>query len=316
MVTTKSQHKFYHLNQSPLYKVKSPRQLASILNVPLQDLEKAAKRTDNYRVFFVNKNTEKCREVETPKPHLEFIHVRLFHLLRRIKSPAYLHSDVKGRSYITNAKAHISSTRAFTLDIVKFFPSTLGWHVFDFFHDVMHCSKDVSGLLTALSTCNNHVPTGSCLSQSLAFYAHYRMFEEMYALATSLNLKMTCYVDDITISGEKANRSTLYKFRGILKRRGLQSHSRKEHVYDKGYPKTVTGSIVMEKDLRLPNRKHKGIYEETEQILKLDDTEEKIKFIDSVIGKAIAASQSDQVFIHRAKSLKQEKQRVKKLLNK
>lgn len=316
MVTTKNQLKKHHLNQSPLYKLKSPRQLAALFNLPLQDLEQLAKRTDNYRTFLANKNTDKCRQVEAPKLHFEFIHRRLFNLLRRIEPPSYLHSDVKGKSYITNAKAHKGSNRAFTLDIRKFFPSTLGWHVFEFFNSVMHCKKDVSGLLTTICTYDNHIPTGSCLSQSMAFYAHYPMFEEINALAISLDLKMTCYVDDITISGEKANSSTLYKVRGILKKRALQSHPKKEHLYDKGYPKAITGSIVMENELRLPNRKHKRIHEETEQILKLDDTDEKMKLIESAIGRSIAASQVDLAFLKRTKRLKEEKERLKKVLNK
>ncbi len=315
-MTTKKQHKTYHLNQSPLYKLNSRRKLAALFNLSLNKLESLAKRTDNYRVFLKDKNSETCRQFEVPKPHFEFIHRRLFHLLRKVDPPVYLHSGIKGKSYITNAKAHLDSERAITLDIRKFFPSTLGWHVFEFFNGILYCSRDVSGLLTALCTYDNHVPTGSCLSQPLAFYAHYKMFEEINALATSLGLKMTCYVDDMTLSGAKANPSTLYKVRGILNERSLQSKSKKEHVYDIGYPKTITGSIVMRNELRLPNRRHKAIHEEIDQILKLDVSEEKLKVIDSAIGSVISASQSDPSFTHKANLLYQEKERVKKVLTK
>jgi len=316
MANTASRRKRYLLDQSPIYKLKSRRQLAALFDMPLNDLERLAKRPDNYRIFTIGKDKGKSRKVEAPKARLERVHLRLFHLLTRIQPPSYLHSGVKGRSYISNAKAHIGSSRLISLDIRKFFPSTLGWHVFEFFHEVMHCSKDVAGLLTALSTVENHVPTGSCLSQTIAFYAHYRMFEEICALTESLGLTMTCYVDDIAISGEKANRAALYKVRGVLRKRGLESPRKKEHVYDTGHPKVVTGSIVVNQGLRLPNRKHKNIHEESERILKLDDSDEKVKLLEVAIGRAVAGSQSDPALSQRVTALLQEKKRLTKLLAK
>jgi len=202
-----------------------------------------------------------------------------------------------------------------TLDIYKFYPSTLGWHVFEFFHDVMNCSRDVAWLFTSLCTYNNHVPTGSCISQFIAFFAHYNMFEEIYSISCSLNLTEGCYVDDIAISGDKANRSTLYKVRGCLKKRGLRSPTKKERVYDIGYPKSVTGSIVVGDKLCLPNRKHKKIHEEVEQMLQAEDTKEKLKLLETTLGRAVAGGQSDPTLKKRVRTLTQEKKRVESLLN-
>lgn len=314
MANTISQRKSYPLNQSPLYKLNSRRKLADLFGMPVKELERLAKRPDNYRKFTIGKNTDKPRNVEEPKAHLERLHRRLFNLLRRIETPEYLHSGVKGKSYITNAKEHIGSDTLITLDIRQFFPSTLGWHVFEFYHEIMCCSRDVSGLLTTLSTCDNHVPTGSCLSQVIAFYAHYRMFEDMFALTSSRNLKMTCYVDDITISGKNANKALLYQIRGILNNRGLVSHPKKESLFGKDCPKEVTGSIIVNDGLRLPNRKHKKIHEEIDFLLKQEDSNEKLKAINAALGRVVAASQSDSLITRKAVSLVHERNRLVKSL--
>ncbi len=314
MTRTSSKHKIYSLDQSPLYKLRTRRKLAALFGLSVNELEKLADRPDNYRLFVIGKDKNKPRQVEEPKPYLERIHRRLFNLLTRVEPPVYLHSGIKGKSYISNAEQHIGSDTLISLDIKKFFPSTLGWHVFEFFHDLMQCSSDVAGLLVKISTCHGHIPTGSCLSQILAFYAHYEMFEEIYNLTSSKGLKMTCYVDDIAISGKNASKSDLYQIKGILNKRGLKSHPRKEIIFRKGIPKEVTGSIVLQDGLKLPNRKHKKIHDEVISISKLDDSKEKLNLINRTMGRLIAASQSDPKLCSYVKSLRCEKNRVKKMV--
>lgn len=312
MVKIRNRHKKYPLNQSPIYKIKNRRKLATIFCVQLKDLERMASESDlNYRIR--PKNAIRSREYQIPQRQLRRVHQLLFVLLSRIDPPAYLHSGVKGRSYITNARAHLGATRLIKLDIEKYFPSTRGWQVFEFFHEIMLCSRDVAWLLTTLSTYNDFVPTGSYLSQPIAFYAHYYTFEEIKTLADTLRLTMTCYVDDITISGDKANQETLYKVRGILKKRGLESNSGKECIYNLGCPKAVTGSIIVGEELRLPNRKHKALYEEGKQIFALPDSEEKFKLLEIALGRAVAARQSDPAIERRVHAIKQEKRRLANL---
>lgn len=316
MASTTSKRKFYSIDQSPLYKLQTRRKLASLFDLSVNELENLVKRPDNYRVFTIGKDKGKPRQVEEPKPRLERIHRRLFNLLRKIEPPEYLHSGIKGKSYITNAIAHVGSDTLITLDIQKFFPSTLGWHVFEFFHSVLHCSRDVAGLLTKISTCHNHVPTGSCLSQVIAFYAHYEMFEEIYALTSSRGLTMTCYVDDLAISGKNANKAVLHEIKGILNKRGLKSHPKKESVFRSGVPKEITGSIVVDDGLKLPNRKHQQIHDEIISISKLDDSKEKLVLLNITMGRLIAASQSDSGLSRHTRSILGEKNRLEKLLEK
>ena len=284
--------KTYSLEQSPLYKLKSRKKLCSLLGCPPKRLKKILENEDNYTEFDKTEN-DKTRHYEVPKARLEWLHRRLFNLLKCIEAPSYLHSGTKGRSHLTNAKSHIGSSEMISLDVYKFYPSTKGWHVYDFFHNVMLCSPDVAAILKDLSTFNDHVPTGSCLSQQIAFYAHYEMFNEISEVANSFQLISSCFVDDITLSGEKVSKYHLNLVRHILKRRGLKSHPRKEKIYCKRNLKEVTGSIVTSENLLLPNKKHKNIHEQVQRSRNQTDLKLRLKDLRSSRGKAIAASQSD-----------------------
>lgn len=311
----KDKRNTYSLTQSPLYKLKSRNKLCSILNCSPKRLKKILRQDDNYYEFSRIGKNNKLRHYEVPRPHLEFLHRRLFNLLTRIAVPKYLHSGTKGKSHLTNAKTHIGSKEMISLDVQQFYPSTKGWHVYEFFNEVMNCSPDVSQLLKEISTYKDHVPTGSCLSQQIAFYAHYKMFNEIAELSTNFQLKTSCFVDDITISGDKVSKFHLNLTRQILLKRGLRSHPRKEQVYNNKRTKQVTGSIVTNDNLLLPNEKHKNIHEQIEHSIKEKNLINRLKGLRSALGKTIAASQSDPRINKRVVSLKNEIKKIEKEMN-
>jgi len=302
------------MNQSPLYKLGNKRRLASILNTTFPELQKLVCRDDNYLTFEINPDSDKPRPVETPKPRMERIHRRLFNLLSRIEPPEYLHSGVKGRSYITNARAHAGSKTMVKLDIVRFFPSTKRWHVYDFFRNVLCCSSDVAGLLANICTVDGHLPTGSCVSQVLAFYAHKQMFDDISDGSSDDGLTMTCYVDDIAISGDNASGKTLHAARTRIKQRGLASHKKKEKIYPENRPKLITGVIIDGETLKLPNRKHKEIYKGVLNADNLEDDSEKSGVLEKALNRSIAAAQIDPAFQGRVRHLKRLTTRLQKEL--
>lgn len=306
-------HKTYPLNQSPLYKLKSKGKLFGLIGVSQNKLNSLLNRNDNYREFSkADAKSGKLRHYEVPKKRLEVIHRRLFILLSRILPPDYLHSGTKGRSHISNAKTHIGCIELMSLDIRDFYPSTRGWHVYDFFHNILLCSPDVSAILKDLVTYNDHVPTGSCLSQKIAFFAHYEMFNKIEGLSKQLNLTFSCFVDDLNLSGEFVSKYNLNQVRVILKNRGLQSHPKKERIYKTNRYKEVTGSIVTRNGLLLPNKKHKDIYDLVQQVAEIEDSELKLQKLISLSGKVVAAIQADHRVTKRLKTLRDEVNRVKK----
>ena len=215
--------KSYPLNQSPLFKMESRRALAKLVGFDAGVLQTLANRTTNYLCFDITQG-EKKRRVEVPKRALERVHRRLFTFLERIEKPEYLHSGRKKRSYITNAQVHVGPTPMVKLDLKKFYPSVASSRVYRFFHEALLCSSDVSALLTKLCTVDQHLPTGSCISQLLAFFAAKPMFDELHEHATKFGNRDSCYVDDLTWSGRNATPSFLWVAKQIVHRHGFQYH--------------------------------------------------------------------------------------------
>lgn len=149
-------HKFYPLNQSPFYKIKSPAQLADIPGTNQKAMIRIASGSANY----IQLENHQGRNIQWPKPTLRRIQKRAADLLGRIETPDFLHSAKKGRSYITNADKHGFSLPSVKVDIRKFFQSVRAPAVFHFFKDKMLCAPDVAGILARICTLDKHLPTG------------------------------------------------------------------------------------------------------------------------------------------------------------
>lgn len=293
--------KTYVLEQCPLYKLRSRKRLAhKIFNVDIAFLEKLAGNGDeNFRVFHVMQG--KKRQLEVPKPLLERVHRRLFTLFERIEKPAYLQSGVKGRSYITNAKVHVGEVPLVRLDIKKFYPSIDRARVYRFFFDVLKCSPDAAALLSKLTTCDGHVPTGSCVSQLLAFFAAKNMFDEIDSLALEQGVRFSCYVDDMTFSGTRATPALLWAVKQIVHRHGFQYH--KDRCYTAPQRKLVTGVMIDgSRAAVLPSREHE-LWRQT-QALGSGDINERRTAVKSLIGAVGAAGQIEARLLARLKRLR------------
>lgn len=228
------------------------------MNIDLKPLLLLAEAEDNYQIFTIYKNG-KPRTVQTPKKHLEAIHTRLFKLLQRIETPEYLHSGVKRRSHVTNAKAHETSGGLVKLDIKGYYPSTKRERVYQFFRSDLHCSSDVAKVLSDLSCVNGHIPTGSPLSQILAFFASFHMFDDISLLAKGSGVTFTLYVDDLTFSGHKVSKAFLWNIKKIIHNYGFEYH--KEYSAPPQRVKVVTGVAIGNDGVRVQNKHQKAIYQ-------------------------------------------------------
>ena len=137
-------HKTYALDKSPFYKIPTPHVLSRLLNINVGRFKRGSDLYPKYYKRKVTKNGGGIRETETPYGELRRIHERIFNLLKRISVPQFLHSGIKGRSYVSNAWSHRGSPECFCLDIVKFFPSTTRGHVYDFFANLRCSAKRMS----------------------------------------------------------------------------------------------------------------------------------------------------------------------------
>jgi len=277
------------LNQSQLYKLKSRQKLASLLRSSLNIIEQLAKNGSKEYKEFEKQVGKKDRHIECPKGKLYAIASRLNDLLGRIQVPEYVHSGIKGRSYVTNAKAHLTDVPLIKEDIKSFFPLSSYKFVFACFIQAFQCSPDVASILTRLSTINGHIPTGSPSSTIVSYYAYKPMFDEIYDLALSENLTMTLIVDDLTFSGAKASSGFLLKVRNIVKRFGLRVHKR--HVYSARDTKIVTGVALTKNGFKLPNKRRKKLHDSLRTFHNAKDDESRKQAARVALGRTGEAAQ-------------------------
>lgn len=245
----------YNINQSPLYKLSSKRRLSEILGFNLKEFNQIVDNS-NYHVF-LNKNK---RLIQHPIGLLDSVHKRISKLLSRLNLPDYLHSK-KGSSYVSNAAEHIGNVPLIKTDITKFYPNTVFSSIYELFYVKFKCSKDVAWYLARICCYEGrHIPTGSYISGVLAYLTYQDMFDEIYKLSVFHECKMTCYVDDIVLSGPKATKSLLYEVRGIIQKYGMCSKDSKSKTFPANGIKTVTGVIINNEKLKVPNKRLNRIY--------------------------------------------------------
>jgi len=294
---------------SPLYGIKSRKRLAEVLHWTggVKALEDFARQPDNYNCF-ITKTGKKPRSVQEPKPKLKALHQQIARLILRIDAPSYLHSGLRKRSYVTNARQHVNDMPAVTLDIVNFFTSTLHSHVTGFFKNKMKCAPDVAGLLSSLSCVNVggilHLPTGSPLSQILAFHAHTDMFDALNTYVMDRDGKFTVYVDDMTASMMFASTLDIRRMGRIVVGHGLSWH--KARFFPKGHPKTITGAIARATLLQAPKKQHLK-YAETRDLVGRPEVPpyDQLQAAKSAIGILQSIAQVDERQMNSARGMKE-----------
>lgn len=281
-----STHKRVPVRASALFKLTSPRRLAEILLVPRSTLERLVNAGDSN--YLVRPDRKSGRIIEEPKPQLKLIHQRFARLLAQIETPDYLHSGVKGRSYITNANAHGADHACIKLDIKKFFPSSSSHYVQRFFEEVLEYPPDVASRAKRLLTYDGHLPTGGNASTILSFWAYKPMFDEIEALAKQHQCEFTLYVDDMSITGVFANRKCQQEARKIISRYALRAHKAK--AFSPGQPRVLTGIAKTRRGREVPHRRAKGIATLEQEVAAAPTTADKLKLLPSLIGKLSEAS--------------------------
>ncbi|MCO3321955.1 RNA-directed DNA polymerase [Pseudomonas aeruginosa] len=251
--------KSYPIDQCSLYKVGSAKRLAAVLGIELDKLKKLLLSDFNYKVFDIAGSVDpfsgkvfKTRHVQEPKDDLRAVHSRILRLLQNVSIPPYVHGAIKGRSYQTNAAAHVKGKQAATFDIHNFYGSTKSNLVHGLFHDVLACPSDVAGKLARLVTYKGMMPTGSPLSPLLSYWVAKPMFDEYACLARQYGLEFTCYIDDLTFSGDRIPRVLRYRVGVIARRYGYKISKKKTRLFVQGKVKHITGVAVSESGLMVP----------------------------------------------------------------
>jgi hypothetical protein len=254
---------------------------------PLAKLEDMAESA-RYRVYPLKTGG---RLIQEPPAALQALHRQIHGYLCRIETPDYLHSAIKGRSYITNASAHIGAPCMIKIDVKKFFPSVPQHKVMHFFRDCLECAPDVAGLLANLICFKDRLATGSSASPIVSYYAYKAMFDAIGQLAAENGLKMTCYVDDITLTGMAASRRLLHEVRKVIMRHGLRAH--KACFCPRGQARIVTGAMVGQMSLALPYARWKAIKAEIRLARSAIADEDRVSILNRLVSRLYEAAQID-----------------------
>lgn len=294
------------LEDCHLFAIASPTDLARRLGTSVSELERLANDTTSYQLWTTNQG----RDVEEPSRDLQRLHARVHRYLSRAEVPDFLHSPVKSRSYVTNARVHAMGGPSVKIDIRKFFQSVPRAAVFRFFKDDMRCAGDAAGILAKLLTYQGHLPTGGSASPIIAYYAFRAMFHEMAEMARSQNLVLTCYVDDITITGSNNLGQTVRELQSIIGRYGLRSHKVKMFAADR--PKIITGVVVDGLGIKLPNKRHKAIADAFDELSRATSISAELDILNRLLSRLHEAGMIDPAFKSRAKLMERRRVAVRK----
>lgn len=286
--------KFHRLEQSRLFKLSSPKKLAELLFISESGLQHFSKNEDKYSCWSTPKKNGGERTIEAPYDNLKKIQKRIAELLYRIESPCYVIAPSKNKSYVQNAAIHKGAKQFHLLDIEDFFPSCTSKKVFWFFNSILKCPRDVSAILTSITTYNGHLPQGSPSSPILAYYAYLDMWDNIHSIAKGNNCNLSIYADDITISGQSFSLKTIWLIKSILKKSGHIHSSKKERGF-LNKPADITGVILDGQTLKLPNRQHLKLKEAKTSLLKSCNQKEKEIITRQIIGRLAQKNQIERL---------------------
>jgi len=157
------------------------------------------------------------------------------------------------------------------------------------------CSEDIAETLAKLSTVKGYVPTGSPVSQSLAFIVNLSIFNHINVYARDRGLTFTLYVDDLTFSGKKIPKNFVsYVQNHLEKNRGYSSH--KVRQYNASTEKVITGVVIKGSAAEVKNTQRKTITNLYRKIPYYSDPVRRldagtIKFFQRLIGHLFSAGE-------------------------
>lgn len=281
---TKRRDKSYALDQCALYRCSTRKKLFKLLQTSSEKFAELKAAPDLYKPLRKKKKDGTFRPVLAPRGDLKRIQRRIGELLLRVKTPDNLMSPVRGRSNIDNAARHRGAAAFHLLDIEDFYPSCTASKVAWFFGKYLGCPPDVVKVLLDLTTLNGVLPAGSPASPSLAFWAYADMWDEIDQLTRDAGCQVSVYVDDITVSGQSVPGVLIHAIKERLAHHGHSFKASKE-IGQINAPVVVTGVVVRDRTLLMPNVQHLERHKLRAEVAKLPEGYEKAQKMASLIGR-------------------------------
>lgn len=217
----------------PFEPLVSLRRLEFLLRRDRSDLKRVAGHAGRYYDPFdiLSSDRAKWRHIDNPFGELKTLQSRIYRaILADYTFPANVVGGIPGRSILDNVTPHLSQPVVVAVDIRNCFPSIGNKQVFDAFRESLGFSGVVASLLTRLTTFQRRLPQGAPSSPIIANLVLQPLHRELLAFG----LRWTMYIDDITVSGERA-RSAVMPIVRAVQQAGFSVSHHKIHVMSNGY---------------------------------------------------------------------------------
>ncbi len=295
-----------NFSKSKLYEVRRKRDLACLLGISKNSMIELSKtpHAKLYQTLWKPKNKkgrwlkqeptkDGYREINDPCDTLKKAQRKIHNLLSEIPIPECVFSPAKGKSYVDNAKYHITSKEFYLLDIKNYYPNCKIHNVAYFFNKFMKCPPDIVAILAHLTTFNGYLPQGAPSSPILSYYSNIEMWTKIFTFIEKEEIKISVYADDITMSGKKIRKGLGWEVTKIIHNHGL-SINRKKEARITGKPALLTGVIITDGKI-LPRNAHTKALHDLKSLPKYLKNDPKIqaqilgreKQIQQVLSKAI-----------------------------
>ena len=239
------------------------RQLQTILKMPLYQLQLIG-QSPPYNHFTIKKKNGGLREIEAPAKNLKDIQDILNDYLQSVywfhkTEAAYgfilnLKNDKNPRNIKTNGEKHIGCKYLLNVDLKDFFHQVNWSMILDvYMKPPFNFKFELAELLTNLTTYNGRLPMGTPTSPVLSNFASIQLDNDLLALARNENLMFTRYADDLSFSSNSMiTRDHFIAIEELLKKHHFEINQEKVKFYEVNDAKEVTGLIIGEKRVLLP----------------------------------------------------------------
>lgn len=224
-----------------------------------------------YYNFDISKKAGGKRTISMPNKELLIIQKRIQEkILNNIKIHENAYGFVKSKSIKENAQRHLNKEMILNLDLKDFFPSIHRGRIFYIFKNICNYDSKTAFCLTNLTTYNNSIPQGAPTSPTLSNIVAFMLDIRLSKLADNFNINYTRYADDITFSGEanNINNSLLKIVTNIITECGFNVNEGKTRFASYSGRQEVTGLIVNNNEISVPNKYIKQIRQELYYIKK------------------------------------------------
>lgn len=215
------------------------------------------------------------RTITTPSPQLKRLQrVILDSTLALVPTQPSVHGFVPGRSAATNATMHEGKRVVTKLDIKSFFPSTRYGLIVKALRQATKdsLSKGALHLLADLCAYGGGLPVGAPSSPALGNIVLSRFDEVISDRAKSMGVCYTRYADDLTFSGGNEAVRMMGFAKGMLRKLGYETDTKKELIQRSGRRQVVTGLVVNAK-ASMPRRTRKKLRAAIDRLARNKQTE-------------------------------------------